>query len=64
MPSKVIRFTRYDAARQELLVGFQSGLKYVYSDVPAEIYEGLTAAPSKGEFFNLHIRDRYAFRRL
>jgi lysyl-tRNA synthetase class 2 len=64
MPSSVIRFYRYDPARQELLVVFQSGLKYSYSDVPAEIHDGLNAAFSKGEFFNQHIRDRYAFRRL
>ncbi|CAN5750535.1 hypothetical protein BH11PSE3_BH11PSE3_23710 [soil metagenome] len=64
MPSSVIRFYRYDAAKRELVVIFTSGLKYRYSDVPAEIHNGLEDAESKGEFFNRQIRDRYAFRRL
>ena len=63
MPSSVIRFYRYDADTQELLVGFQSGTKYVYSGVPADIFAALNAAFSKGEFFNSHIRDKYPFRR-
>ena len=63
MPSTVIRFYRYDAETHDLLVGFKSGAKYVYSGVPAEVFAALNAAFSKGEFFNSHIRDKYPFRR-
>lgn len=63
MPSTVIRFYRYESERCELLVVFQSGLKYVYGDVPPDIVAGLDAAFSKGEFFNRHIRDKFRFRR-
>jgi hypothetical protein len=63
MPSRVIRFFRYDAARSELVVTFQSGKCYRYEQVPVELYESMRNAFSKGEFFNAHIRDRFSFRR-
>ncbi len=63
MPSTVIRFFRYDAAKRELLVVFQSGRRYVYRDVPQEIHDGMKASFSKGEYFNAHIRDRYTYER-
>jgi len=61
MPSSVIRFYRYDAERRELSVVFQTKRRYIYRDVPEEVYAALNAAPSKGEFFNLHIRDKFPF---
>ena len=63
MPSSVIQFFHYDADQRELLIGFQSGKRYVYEDVPPDIAAALKAAPSRGEYFNDHIRDRYTFRR-
>jgi hypothetical protein len=63
MPSAVIRSYEYCAARRELRVIFQSGLSYVYQDVPAEAYSAMKNAFSKGEFFNANIRDRYTFTR-
>jgi len=38
--------------------------RYVYFDVPENIYRDFLAAPSQGEFFNLEIRDRYRYREL
>ena len=63
MPSSVIRSYRYDPARRELNVVFQSQRRYTYSEVPAETYAAMKAAVSKGEFFNRHIRDKFIFRR-
>ena len=63
MPSSVIRFFRYDTAKRQLLIVFQSGRRYVYRDVPKEIHDGMRASLSKGEYFNAHIRDRYAYER-
>jgi hypothetical protein len=63
MPSSVIRSYEYSASRQELLVTFQSGRRYRYQDVPAEIYAAMKSAFSKGEFFNDRIRDRFPFTR-
>jgi hypothetical protein len=64
MPSSVIRYFRHDPATGRLLVVFQSGKKYVYSPVPQAIAEAMRRAYSKGEFFNEHIRDRFAFERI
>ena len=63
MPSTVIRSYRYDPARRELSIEFQSRRRYVYSAVPAETYAAMKAAFSKGEFFNRHVRDNFRFRR-
>jgi lysyl-tRNA synthetase class 2 len=63
MPSTVIQSFDYDASKRELRVLFRSGRCYVYQDVPDEEYAGMRRSFSKGEYFNEHIRDRYAFRR-
>lgn len=64
MPSRVIRAFLYDAAARVLTVRFVSGRAYRYRDVPPEIVTAFRAAPSKGVFFNAHIRDRFACREL
>ena len=61
MPSTVIRWFTYRADRRQLDITFQSGRRYVYDDVPLDVYESMRRAFSKGEFFNKHIRDRYTF---
>jgi KTSC domain-containing protein len=61
MPSTVIRTYEYCAASGELRVTFQSGKRYVYQGVPVETYTALKQAFSKGEFFNVNIRDHFAF---
>ena len=40
-----------------LEIEFVSGALYFYFDVPDELYVGLMAADSHGEFFASHIRD-------
>jgi hypothetical protein len=61
MPSAVIRSFRYDDASRTLLIVFQSGRRYEYLGVPAETVQGLRTAFAKGEFFNAHIRGRFAY---
>lgn len=63
MPSSVIRRFTYDPAARRLEIQFQTGLRYAYHDVPAEIVAALGTASSKGEYFNAHIRNRYRFTR-
>jgi hypothetical protein len=63
VPSSVIRAFFYDAARRRLKVVFTTGRRYSYRDVPPEVFEALQVAVSKGEFFNAHIRDHFAFTR-
>jgi hypothetical protein len=64
MPSTVIRSYDYDASKQQLLVVFRSGRRYVYEQVSDDTYTRLRGAFSKGEFFNKHIRDRFPCRPL
>lgn len=37
---------------------------YVYFDVPLEVYEGLLAADSHGQYFNAYVRNVYQYERL
>lgn len=64
MPSTVIQSFEYDASTRELHVLLRSGRSYIYENVAGETYEAMRRSFSKGEFFNEHIRDRYAFRRV
>jgi hypothetical protein len=57
--SSAIRRISYDRKTKRLLVTFTTGRVYAYDRVPASVYEDFREAPSKGEFFNREIRDRY-----
>ena len=63
MPSTAIRHIAYDEEARELFVTFvPTGKTYVYFDVPADVFRAFVSAPSRGQYFNFHVRDRYAFR--
>jgi lysyl-tRNA synthetase class 2 len=64
MPSKVIRRFDYRANEKRLEIEFVTGRRYSYRDVPPETAEAMGRAFSKGEFFNAHIRDRFAYTRI
>jgi KTSC domain len=57
--SSSIRSAGYDGKRQRLEVEFVHGDVYAYLEVPRRTYEALLRAPSKGAFFNEHIRDAF-----
>jgi hypothetical protein len=59
MPSSVIRNYSYSAKNSELMITFVSGRRYVYTDVPQDVFDAFKAATSKGTFFNSEIRDYY-----
>jgi hypothetical protein len=61
MPSTVIRRFHYEPDVNRLVIEFQSGRRYAYSDVPAQTYAAFRAAHSRGAFFNAWIRDRYTY---
>lgn len=61
--SRTIDRAAFDAARQTLTITFRETGKYVYEQVPAEIFDALCAAPSAGAFFNAAIKIRFAYRR-
>lgn len=57
--SNVIKSFDYDAATQILRVEFNNGSVYKYRDVPESVYQELKIAPSVGQYFNTHIREKY-----
>lgn len=63
MPSTVIRGFHYQPDEQALEITFVSGRSYRYLRVPPKVYTDMRASFSKGEYFNQHIRDRFAFER-
>jgi hypothetical protein len=64
MPSSVIRSHSYDPATSTLTITFITGRRYVYDNVPQDVYDSFKAAFSLGTFFNHHIRDRYGYREI
>lgn len=64
MPSSVIRGFDYDADHSALDVTFVSGHCYRYYAVPPMLAKRFSHAASKGQFFNLRIRDRFDYREL
>ena len=57
--SHVIKSFDYDGATQTLRVVFNNGNIYKYHDVPDSVYQELKSAPSVGQYFNTHIREKY-----
>lgn len=64
MPSQAIRALAYDADRNELTVTFATGRAYIYALVPPAVAKAFADCGSKGAFHNVHIRDRYPFRKV
>ncbi len=62
--SNTLAALAYDDAHQTLQLEFRSRAVYRYFGVPAEVYEALVAAPSKGKYFNRAIRGSFPFSRV
>jgi len=54
----------YDDGRKILVVAFVSGSIYRYRGVSEDVFEDFRAAPSKGAFFNEHIKGAYQFEQI
>ena len=59
-----LRAVQFEAETQSLTIEFRSGGVYVYSAVPATIFEGLLRAYSAGRYHHQWIKGRYQSRRL
>ena len=57
--SNVIKSFDYDGTTQTLRVEFNNGSVYKYHDLPDSVYQELKIAPSIGQYFNTHIREKY-----
>jgi hypothetical protein len=62
--SSALVSVKYEEVTGNLTIRFVNGRTYSYSNVPADIYEALLNAESKGAFFNAQVRDRYPYREL
>lgn len=49
----------FDSDTDTLSVTFADGRTYDYLNVPAPVYRQFQEAPSAGQFFNRHIKQRY-----
>jgi len=58
-----VQHISYDENARELHVTFAGGAVCTYYDVPGHVYRSFRSAESKGQFFNLFVKDRYDFRR-
>jgi lysyl-tRNA synthetase class 2 len=57
--SAVLKSFDYDKETKTLRVEFNNGSVYKYHDVPDSVYQELKIAPSVGQYFNTHIREKY-----
>jgi hypothetical protein len=60
--SSMISAAGYEPETRTLVVLFTSGKAYEYLDVPQEVYDGLLAAESKGQYMNSQVIDVYDYR--
>lgn len=54
----------YDTETRTLTVTFKKGGKYLYEEVPWEIFTKLRTSPSQGSFFSKEISKSYKFKKL
>lgn len=54
----------YDPDSETLEIEFTNGSVYQYFNIPYALNERLMAAPSKGQFLNVYIRNGYPYSRI
>ncbi len=59
--SRLLKTAAYQSELAVLELVFRSGEVYHYFGVPAEIYQELRWAESKGGYFNSHLRNRFPY---
>ncbi len=62
--SSVIRWFAFDSDTGALEIEFVSGAQYRYAGLPKPVLKAFEAAPSKGRFFDAHIRERFQTERV
>jgi len=62
--SSNVKKTEYDTETKIMLVEFNNGLKYEYSDVPHQVYTQFRMSESQGKFFSSKIVKTYTHKKL
>ena len=57
--SSTIISADYAEETETLIIRFRNGRDYIYYNVPKYVFEEFINSPSKGQYFNLHIKGRY-----
>jgi KTSC domain len=57
--SSAILAVGYDRTIARMKIHFVQGHTYDFCRVPETVFTGLLNSPSKGRYYNDHIRDRY-----
>lgn len=57
--SSTIISADYTEETETLIIRFKNGRDYIYHNVPKYVFEEFISSPSKGQYFNLHIKGRY-----
>ncbi|MEL4895669.1 lysine--tRNA ligase [Crocosphaera sp. Alani8] len=65
LKSQSVAIKSFDYAQETkiLRVEFTNGGVYQYHDIPKSVYEELEKSPSKGQYFNSEIKDKFGFDR-
>jgi hypothetical protein len=53
----------FNGDTNDLTVTFQKGGTYTYAGVPAEVAQGLVAAPSKGRYMHAQVLGKFSYRK-
>lgn len=62
--SSNIRRTEFDTESKELVVEFNNGLRYLYENVPHQIYTQFRMSESQGKFFSSKIAKVYKYKKI
>lgn len=62
--SSMINSVGYNTPTKDLHIEFNTGNKYVYSNVPVSKYRALMKAQSKGKYLNKSIKSKHEYRKL
>jgi hypothetical protein len=57
--SSAISAIGYDPLTHRMQIKFTQGHIYNFCGVPQFIFDGFLAAPSKGRYYDYHIKDKY-----
>ena len=61
LDSTTLAAATYHDRRETLQLDFRDGTCYLYSGIASSLYRELLRAPSKGSFFNRHIRSHFPY---
>ena len=62
--SSNIKNVSYDSNTKDMTIVFKRDSKYVYRDIPLDLYKKFTESESAGKFFYANIRNHYKYSKL